>query len=91
MRWLRELQKACQIESVSPRNARRGRRAALALWAQSSYDALTMEAVADRTGLAIEAGLEQEKVLSVKFNGWRFQGSEDAKIALLEGIVADAR
>src|ERR1035441_1639132 len=36
----------------------------------------------------IEAGLEQEeKVLCLKFNGWRFQGFEDAKIALLEGIV----
>lgn len=36
----------------------------------------------------IEAGLEeQDKVLCLKFNGWRFQGFEDAKIALLEGIV----
>jgi predicted KAP-like P-loop ATPase len=36
----------------------------------------------------IEAGLEdQEKTLCLKFNGWRFQGFEDAKIALLEGIV----
>lgn len=40
----------------------------------------------------IEAGLEdQEKVLCLKFNGWRFQGFEDAKIALLEGIVAALR
>lgn len=36
----------------------------------------------------IEAELEeQEKVLCLKFNGWRFQGFEDAKIALIEGIV----
>ncbi|HEX3696237.1 MAG TPA: Qat anti-phage system ATPase QatA [Polyangia bacterium] len=36
----------------------------------------------------IEAGLEAEKaVLCLKFNGWRFQGFEDAKIALIEGIV----
>lgn len=37
----------------------------------------------------IEADLSQDKqVLCIKFNGWRFQGFEDAKIALLEGIVA---
>ncbi len=36
----------------------------------------------------IEAKLEGEKgVLCLKFNGWRFQGFEDAKIALIEGIV----
>lgn len=36
----------------------------------------------------IEAGLENDdKVLCLKFNGWRFQGFEDAKIALIEGIV----
>lgn len=36
----------------------------------------------------IESGLEkEEKVLCIKFNGWRFQGFEDAKIALIEGIV----
>lgn len=36
----------------------------------------------------IEAGFETEtKVLCLKFNGWRFQGFEDAKIALIEGIV----
>lgn len=36
----------------------------------------------------IEAGFEKdEKVLCLKFNGWRFQGFEDAKIALIEGIV----
>lgn len=29
----------------------------------------------------------QEDVLCLKFNGWRFQGFEDAKIALIEGIV----
>jgi len=28
-----------------------------------------------------------EKVLCLKFNGWRFQGFEDAKVALIEGIV----
>jgi predicted KAP-like P-loop ATPase len=38
----------------------------------------------------IEAALEPEKkVLCLKFNGWRFQGFEDAKIALLEGIVGE--
>lgn len=36
----------------------------------------------------IEAGFSKEdKVLCLKFNGWRFQGFEDAKIALIEGIV----
>jgi len=36
----------------------------------------------------IEAGLEaQSDVLCLKFNGWRFQGFEDAKIALIEGIA----
>jgi predicted KAP-like P-loop ATPase len=36
----------------------------------------------------IDAGFEGEaKVLCLKFNGWRFQGFEDAKIALIEGIV----
>lgn len=36
----------------------------------------------------IEASLaKQEKILCLKFNGWRFQGFEDAKIALIEGIV----
>lgn len=36
----------------------------------------------------IEAGFaEKNDVLCLKFNGWRFQGFEDAKIALIEGIV----
>ena len=36
----------------------------------------------------IEAGFAgNEDVLCLKFNGWRFQGFEDAKIALIEGIV----
>lgn len=36
----------------------------------------------------IESGLSgQDEVLCLKFNGWRFQGFEDAKIALIEGIV----
>lgn len=36
----------------------------------------------------IEAGFaDQSDVLCIKFNGWRFQGFEDAKIALIEGIV----
>lgn len=36
----------------------------------------------------IEGKLEGQKgVLCLKFNGWRFQGFEDAKIALIEGIV----
>jgi hypothetical protein len=38
----------------------------------------------------IEAGLAgKDKVLCLKFNGWRFQGFEDAKIALIEGIVTE--
>lgn len=36
----------------------------------------------------IEAGFaDKSDVLCLKFNGWRFQGFEDAKIALIEGIV----
>jgi predicted KAP-like P-loop ATPase len=36
----------------------------------------------------IEAALEGDaRVLCLKFNGWRFQGFEDAKIPLIEGIV----
>lgn len=36
----------------------------------------------------IEAGFSaNDDVLCLKFNGWRFQGFEDAKIALIEGIV----
>ena len=36
----------------------------------------------------IEAGFAGDHdVLCLKFNGWRFQGFEDAKIALIEGIV----
>src|SRR5271168_1399917 len=36
----------------------------------------------------IEAALNtQDRILCLKFNGWRFQGFEDAKIALIEGIV----
>lgn len=36
----------------------------------------------------IEAGMAgHERALCLKFNGWRFQGFEDAKIALIEGIV----
>lgn len=36
----------------------------------------------------IEAGFAgDDHVLCLKFNGWRFQGFEDAKIALIEGIV----
>lgn len=36
----------------------------------------------------IEAGFSGDgEVLCLKFNGWRFQGFEDAKIALIEGIV----
>lgn len=29
----------------------------------------------------------EDRVRCLKFNGWRFQGFEDAKIALIEGIV----
>lgn len=37
----------------------------------------------------IESGLDdKDEVLCLKFNGWRFQGFEDAKIALIEGIVS---
>lgn len=36
----------------------------------------------------IESGFSgSDEVLCLKFNGWRFQGFEDAKIALIEGIV----
>lgn len=36
----------------------------------------------------IEAGFaDKNDALCLKFNGWRFQGFEDAKIALIEGIV----
>lgn len=36
----------------------------------------------------IEGGLSgKDEVLCLKFNGWRFQGFEDAMIALMEGIV----
>jgi len=36
----------------------------------------------------VEAVLEADKdVLCLKFNGWRFQGFEDAKLALMEGVV----
>jgi len=36
----------------------------------------------------IEADFAQrDRALCIKFNGWRFQGFEDAKIALMEGIV----
>ncbi len=36
----------------------------------------------------IEEGFANtDDVLCLKFNGWRFQGFEDAKIALIEGIV----
>ncbi len=36
----------------------------------------------------VEAGFAgDDDVLCLKFNGWRFQGFEDAKIALIEGIV----
>lgn len=38
----------------------------------------------------IEAGFEgEDDVLCLKFNSWRFQGFEDAKIALIEGIVTE--
>ncbi|WP_367898803.1 Qat anti-phage system ATPase QatA [Leptospira sp. WS58.C1] len=32
---------------------------------------------------------ETPDIICIKFNGWRFQGFEDAKIALIEGIVSD--
>lgn len=38
----------------------------------------------------IESNLsDQDDVLCIKFNGWRFQGFEDAKIALIEGVVSE--
>lgn len=38
----------------------------------------------------VEANLADSKdILCIKFNGWRFQGFEDAKIALIEGIVTE--
>lgn len=30
---------------------------------------------------------KEDKVLCLKFNGWQFQGFEDAKIALIEGVL----
>ena len=36
----------------------------------------------------VEAFLEtNDRVVCLKFNGWRFQGFEDAKVALMEGVV----
>lgn len=36
----------------------------------------------------IEASLPDDgRVLCLKFNGWQFQGFEDAKIALIEGVI----
>lgn len=36
----------------------------------------------------VEDGLSKDKkVLCLKFNGWQFQGFEDAKIALIEGVL----
>jgi predicted KAP-like P-loop ATPase len=36
----------------------------------------------------VEAGLKEEpRTLCLKFNGWQFQGFEDAKIALIEGVL----
>lgn len=32
---------------------------------------------------------DQEDIIVIKFNGWRFQGFEDAKISLIEGIVTE--
>ena len=38
----------------------------------------------------IHAALDgKDDVLCIKFNGWRFQGFEDAKIALIEGLVTE--
>jgi predicted KAP-like P-loop ATPase len=38
----------------------------------------------------IESGLTgDDDFLCIKFNSWRFQGFEDAKIALIEGIVSE--
>lgn len=38
----------------------------------------------------IEAAFSQDgKMLCIKFNGWQFQGFEDAKIAVIEGIVTE--
>jgi hypothetical protein len=36
-----------------------------------------------------EALKDDKSVVCLKFNGWRFQGFEDAKIALIEGIVTE--
>ncbi len=36
----------------------------------------------------VEEALDaDDKVVCLKFNGWRFQGFEDAKVALMEGVV----
>lgn len=38
----------------------------------------------------IDSSLREKKdIICIKFNGWRFQGFEDAKIALIEGIVSE--
>ena len=40
----------------------------------------------------VEAGLgKEENVLCLKFNGWQFQGLEDAKAALMESIITELR
>ncbi|HAT1757208.1 TPA: NTPase KAP [Legionella pneumophila] len=36
-----------------------------------------------------EAFSKNEQILCIKFNGWQFQGFEDAKIAVVEGIVTE--
>lgn len=39
----------------------------------------------------VSAGSESEegRILCLKFNGWQFQGFEDAKIAVIEGVVTE--
>jgi KAP family P-loop domain len=34
-------------------------------------------------------GKDDSRVLCLKFNGWQFQGFEDAKIAVIEGVVTE--
>lgn len=42
--------------------------------------------VLEMIGASLDA---DNKVVCIKFNGWQFQGFEDAKIALIEGIVTE--
>lgn len=40
-------------------------------------------------GFSSDAKRDDSRVLCLKFNGWQFQGFEDAKIAVIEGVVTE--